>query len=40
VAMIKMIQDPDSAKRERVMQAMMKMIKLDLPALQRAYEGK
>jgi predicted 3-demethylubiquinone-9 3-methyltransferase (glyoxalase superfamily) len=31
---------PDRAKAGRVMQAMMKMIKLDIPALQAAAEGK
>lgn len=31
--------DPDPAKAGRVMQAMMKMVKLDFAALQRAYDG-
>jgi len=32
--------DPDEAKRNRAMVAMMDMIKLDLPTLQRAFDGK
>ena len=36
----KMVSDPDPAKSQRVMKAMLKMIKIDLPALQRAYDGK
>lgn len=32
--------DPDRAKAGRVMQAMMKMVKLDIPALKAAAEGK
>lgn len=34
----KLLNDPDPAKSQRVMQAMLGMIKLDLAALQRAYE--
>ena len=30
----------DAAKASRVMQAMMKMVKLDIAGLERAYEGK
>jgi predicted 3-demethylubiquinone-9 3-methyltransferase (glyoxalase superfamily) len=37
--MIKMLGDKNPLKAARVMQAMMTMIKLDLPALQRAYKG-
>jgi predicted 3-demethylubiquinone-9 3-methyltransferase (glyoxalase superfamily) len=39
-ALPKMLTDPDPAKSQRVMKAMLKMIKIDLPALQRAYDGK
>jgi len=35
----KMMTDADSAKSDRVMNAFMKMKKLDLATLQRAYEG-
>lgn len=38
-AMSQMLQDPDSAKVNRVMQAMMKMVKLDLAVLEQAYRG-
>jgi predicted 3-demethylubiquinone-9 3-methyltransferase (glyoxalase superfamily) len=31
--------DPDPVKSQRVMQAMLKMVKLDVPTLQRAYAG-
>ena len=31
--------DPDPAKAQRVMQAMLQMIKLDIAGLKRAYEG-
>jgi predicted 3-demethylubiquinone-9 3-methyltransferase (glyoxalase superfamily) len=34
-----MLQDKDAQKADRVMRAMLKMIKLDIAALQRAYEG-
>ncbi|SAK95254.1 3-demethylubiquinone-9 3-methyltransferase [Caballeronia fortuita] len=34
-----MLQDPDKAKADRTMKAMRDMIKLDLPALERAYKG-
>jgi predicted 3-demethylubiquinone-9 3-methyltransferase (glyoxalase superfamily) len=36
----KMLSDPDPAKSQRVMKAMLEMIKIDLPTLQRAYDGK
>jgi len=35
----KMLADPDKAKAERVFQAMMGMVKIDVSALQRAYAG-
>ncbi len=38
--LLEMHTDPDPAKRDRAMTAMMDMIKLDLPTLQRAFEGK
>jgi predicted 3-demethylubiquinone-9 3-methyltransferase (glyoxalase superfamily) len=38
-AIARMIEDPDPAKSSRVMQAVMKMKKLDLAALERAYRG-
>jgi predicted 3-demethylubiquinone-9 3-methyltransferase (glyoxalase superfamily) len=34
-----MLQDPDPARAERVMRAMMGMVKLDIGVLERAYEG-
>ena len=34
-----MLGDPDPARAERVMHAMLEMVKLDLPALHRAYAG-
>jgi predicted 3-demethylubiquinone-9 3-methyltransferase (glyoxalase superfamily) len=39
-ALGKMMTDPDPAKSQRVMKAMLKMIKIDLPTLKRAYDGK
>jgi predicted 3-demethylubiquinone-9 3-methyltransferase (glyoxalase superfamily) len=38
-ALMEMHRDPDPFKRERAMKAMLQMKKLDLPTLQRAYEG-
>ncbi len=35
-----MLNDKDPAKAGRVLQAMLKMVKLDIAGLQRAYEGK
>ena len=35
-----LISDPDNAKAGRVMQAMMKMIKLDIATLQAAADAK
>lgn len=40
VALNDMIADPDTEKVERVMKVMLPMKKLDLQALQQAYEGK
>ena len=39
VALFDMLQDRDLAKSDRVMKALLKMKKLDLAALQRAYDG-
>jgi predicted 3-demethylubiquinone-9 3-methyltransferase (glyoxalase superfamily) len=36
----KLVQDSDSEKSKRVMQALMKMVKLDIEGLKRAYDGK
>jgi predicted 3-demethylubiquinone-9 3-methyltransferase (glyoxalase superfamily) len=38
-ALGRLLSDPDPAKSQRVMQAMLQMIKLDIAGLQRAYEG-
>ena len=35
----KLLGDPDRAKAGRAMQAMMQMVKIDGPALQRAFDG-
>ena len=35
----KMMKDPDRARAKRAAEAMLKMIKLDIAALERAYEG-
>lgn len=40
IMLLQLISDPDKAKAGRVMQAMMKMIKLDIPALKAAAETK
>jgi predicted 3-demethylubiquinone-9 3-methyltransferase (glyoxalase superfamily) len=34
-----MLADKDPAKSQRVMQAMLKMAKIDIATLKRAYEG-
>jgi predicted 3-demethylubiquinone-9 3-methyltransferase (glyoxalase superfamily) len=38
IAMIKMLQDKDSKKTERVMKAMLQMHKLDIDAITKAYQ--
>lgn len=38
-ALGKLMGDPDPVKSQRVMQAMLKMSKLDIAGLQRAYDG-
>lgn len=38
--LLKLISDPDKAKASRVMQAMMKMIKIDLPTIEKAAKNK
>jgi len=38
--LVKMLQDKDAEKSQRVMKAMMQMDKMDIAALKRAYEGK
>ncbi|MBI4166699.1 MAG: VOC family protein [Acidobacteria bacterium] len=38
--LLEMVGDKDPAKSKRVMEAMMKMKKLDIAALKRAYDGK
>ena len=35
-----MLQDKDAAKSQRAMQAMLGMVKLDMAALKKAYEGR
>ena len=40
ILLTELISDPDKAKAGRVMQAMMKMIKLDIGALEAAADGK
>lgn len=37
--LIELLGDPDKAKAERVMNAMMEMTKIDIAALERAYKG-
>jgi predicted 3-demethylubiquinone-9 3-methyltransferase (glyoxalase superfamily) len=38
-ALTRMMQDKDSARASRVMQSMMKMVKIDIAGLQKAYDG-
>ncbi|HZK91286.1 MAG TPA: VOC family protein [Stellaceae bacterium] len=40
IALGEMLSDPDPAKSQRVMQAMMKMGKIDIAGLKAAYEGR
>ena len=40
VVLTQLLSDPDRAKAGRVMQAMMKMVKLDIPTLQAAADAK
>jgi predicted 3-demethylubiquinone-9 3-methyltransferase (glyoxalase superfamily) len=37
--LLEMLSDPDPAKSKRVMEAMLKMKKIDIDGLKRAYEG-
>ena len=37
--MLELLSDPDKDKANRAMQAMMKMVKLDLPTLEKAAAG-
>lgn len=39
-ALTRMMHDKDPVKADRVMQAMMKMVKIDIQTLQDAYDGK
>lgn len=39
VALEKMLSDPDEARRNRVLQAVWSMIKLDIAQLEKAYQG-
>jgi len=38
--LIELITDKDPEKAKRAMQAMMQMVKIDLPTLEKAVEGK
>lgn len=38
--LIEMLQDKDAERSKRVMEAMMQMSKIDIPTLQRAYDGR
>ncbi len=40
VVLIEMLADKDTAKAKRVMHAMLQMDKIDIPTLQKAYDGK
>ena len=38
-ALGRMLQDPDPAKSQRVMKAMLQMVKIDIKTLEQAYQG-
>jgi len=40
VVLIEMLSDKDTAKAKRVMHAMLQMDKIDIPTLEKAYDGK
>ena len=40
VILTQMLQDKDAVRAQRVMAAMMNMVKIDIPTLQKAYDGK
>jgi predicted 3-demethylubiquinone-9 3-methyltransferase (glyoxalase superfamily) len=37
--LMQMIADPDRAKAKRAMEAMMQMVKIDIAAVRKAYDG-
>ena len=39
IVLMDMMKDPDTAKSQRAMEAMLQMKKLDIAALQRAFDG-
>ena len=39
-ALPRLLKDPDPEKSNRVMKAMMQMTKIDVAALERAYDGR
>lgn len=38
-ALVEMVSDSDRERADRVMQALLQMVKIDIPTLERAYEG-
>lgn len=38
-ALVELVSDPDRERANRVMQALLQMTKIDVPTLERAYEG-
>ncbi|HMM43402.1 MAG TPA: VOC family protein [Thermomicrobiales bacterium] len=38
-ALVELVSDPDRERANRVMQALLQMTKIDIPTLERAYEG-